>query len=275
MKKSKLQFDIADEIFDEFQENSYLSRKEVKAKYCRLIETTIKSEDNPYNKEKGLYTSIQFEDLNEDKVYNEVKGYLIKYISAFVDSITTKSKPSILIVGIGNEEYSPDSLGPKVVKKMFPTSHLDRNNYKSKVSCVIPGVMGVTGLESFTIVKGLLNENKFDVIIVIDALTTHSIHRLNHVIQITDTGLVPGSGVNNPRKAFTKENLNVPLISIGIATVIPLSSIYQELLNCLKINKNINLEKDENIVLTIKEIEYRIELLTSLIADALNIVFNP
>ena len=63
MKKSKLQFDIADEIFDEFKENKYLSRKEVKAKYCRLIETTIKSEDNPYNKEKGLYTSIQFDIL--------------------------------------------------------------------------------------------------------------------------------------------------------------------------------------------------------------------
>lgn len=275
MKKSKLQFDIADEIFDEFKENKYLSRKEVKAKYCRLIETTIKSEDNPYNKEKGLYTSIQYEDLTENDVYNEVKKYMIKYISSFIDSLTSKNKPSILIVGIGNEEYSPDSLGPKVVKKMFPTSHLDTKKYKSKVSCVIPGVMGVTGLESFTIVKGLVNENDFDVIIVIDALTTHSITRLNHVIQITDTGLVPGSGVNNSRKAFTKENLNVPLISIGIATVIPLSSIYQELLNNLKINKNIEITQEENIILTTKEIEYRIEILTSLIADALNNVFNP
>lgn len=158
---------------------------------------------------------------------------------------------------------------------MFPTSHLDTKKYKSKVSCVIPGVMGVTGLESFTIVKGLVNENDFDVIIVIDALTTHSITRLNHVIQITDTGLVPGSGVNNSRKAFTKENLNVPLISIGIATVIPLSSIYQELLNNLRINKNIEINQEENIILTTKEIEYRIEILTSLIADALNNVFNP
>ena len=135
--------------------------------------------------------------------------------------------------------------------------------------------MGVTGLESFTIVKGIVNENDFDVIIVIDALTTHSITRLNHVIQITDTGLVPGSGVNNARKAFTKENFNVPLISIGIATVIPLNSIYQEVLNSLRINKEIKLNNEQNLILTIKEIESRIELLTTLIADSLNNVFNP
>ena len=275
MKKNKLQFDIADEIFDKFQENTYLSRKEVNAKYCRLIETTIKTSDNPYNKEKGLYTSIQFEDLNEENVYQEVKNYMIKYVSNFIESLTSKKKPSILIVGIGNEEYSPDALGPKVVKKMFPTSHLDEKNYKSKVSCIIPGVMGVTGLESFTIVKGIVNENDFDVIIVIDALTTHSITRLNHVIQITDTGLVPGSGVNNARKAFTKENFNVPLISIWIATVIPLNSIYQEVLNSLRINKEIKLNNEQNLILTIKEIESRIELLTTLIADSLNNVFNP
>ena len=152
---------------------------------------------------------------------------------------------------------------------------IDEKNYKSKVSCIIPGVMGVTGLESFTIVKGIVNENDFDVIIVIDALTTHSITRLNHVIQITDTGLVPGSGVNNARKAFTKENFNVPLISIGIATVIPLNSIYQEVLNSLRINKEIKLNNEQNLILTIKEIESRIELLTTLIADSLNNVFNP
>ncbi len=275
MKKIVKQFDIADEIFDKVVENEYISRKEVKGKHVRLIETKIKTKANPYKKEKGLYTSIVFDDLNEGTVYKEVKKYMIKYISSFISTLTKKKKPSILIVGIGNEEYSPDALGPKVVKKMFPTSHLDEKKYQSKVSCIIPGVMGVTGLESFTIVKGIVNENHFDVIILIDALTTHSITRLNHVIQITDTGLVPGSGVNNARKAFTKDSLNIPLISIGIATVIPLSSIYEEALTSLRINKEINLRSEENLILTIKEIESRIELLTTLIADSLNNVFNP
>ena len=158
---------------------------------------------------------------------------------------------------------------------MIPTSHLDISNINSKVSCLIPGVMGITGLESYTIVKGVLNEENFDLIIVIDSLTTNSIFRLNHVIQITDTGLVPGSGVNNRRKEFSKESLNVPIISIGIGTVISLNSIYQELLNHLEISKKVKLKDEDNLVLTIKEIEYRIEILTSIIAESLNLSLNP
>lgn len=275
MNKNKLVFDIADEIFDDQNEDKYLIRKELEAKYCRIIETEVKSNNNPYDKEKGLYTSIQFGDLNDDKVYEEVKKYLSKYLSSFIKELTNKKKPSILVVGIGNEEYSPDALGPKVIKKMIPTSHLDISNINSKVSCLIPGVMGITGLESYTIVKGVLNEENFDLIIVIDSLTTNSIFRLNHVIQITDTGLVPGSGVNNRRKEFSKESLNVPIISIGIGTVISLNSIYQELLNHLEISKKVKLKDEDNLVLTIKEIEYRIEILTSIIADALNLSLNP
>ena len=274
MHKNK-QFDIADEIFDELSEDKYIIRKEVEANYVKLVEVEIKSSDNPYRKEKGLYTTIEFEDLYEKVVYDEAKMFLVKYLTSFIKELTNKKKPSVLIVGIGNEEYSPDALGPKVAKKMIPTSHLHEKEYKSRVSCLIPGVMGVTGLESFTIVKGVLNENEFDLVIVIDALTTHSINRLNHVIQITDTGLVPGSGVNNHRKAFTKENLKVPLISIGIATVISLESIYEEFILNLEIEKKYKLKDEKNLILTIKEIEDRIELLTTLISDALNTSLNP
>ena len=106
-------------------------------------------------------------------------------------------------------------------------------------------------------------------------MTTNSIFRLNHCIQITDTGLVPGSGINNHRKAFNKESLSVPIISIGIATVISLNSIYNELLKGLEIDKKIKLKEEKNLMLTIKEIESRIELLTNLISESLNIILNP
>lgn len=274
MKQNK-DFDIADEIFDELTEDKYIIRKEVEANFVKLVEVEIKSSDNPYRKEKGLYTTIEFTDLYEREVYDETKLFLVKYLTSFIKELTNKKKPSVLIVGIGNEEYSPDALGPKVAKKMIPTSHLHEMDYKSRVSCLIPGVMGVTGLESFTIVKGVLNETQFDLVIVIDALTTHSINRLNHVIQITDTGLVPGSGVNNHRKAFNKENLKVPLISIGIATVISLKSIYEEFILNIEIENKYKLKDDKNIVLTIKEIEDRIEVLTTLISDSLNASLNP
>ena len=134
--------------------------------------------------------------------------------------------------------------------------------------------MGLTGLESFTIVKGVLEQKLFDLLIVIDSLTTNSIKRLNHCIQITDTGLTPGSGVNNYRKPFTKDSLNIPIISIGIATVISLESIYNELLNQLNIDKKAKVKQENNLILTIKEIELRIEVLTSLISDSLNESLN-
>lgn len=271
MKKYK-QFDIADEIFTTKEETSFLIRKQVKANRCKLIETTIKDDNNPYGKKKGLYTTIEFLNLNEEQTYLEVKKIMVKYLSSFIKNITKKKNISVLIVGLGNEEFSPDALGPKVIKKVIPTSHLKDN--KSNISCIIPGVMGITGVESFTIVKGLINELEFDLIIVIDALTTHSILRLNHCIQITDTGLVPGSGVNNKRKEFSKEKLKLPIISIGIATVISLESIYQELLNSLNINKKINLKTNDNIMLTSKEIEQRIDILTALIADSINTIFK-
>lgn len=269
---SKNNFDIADEIFKNKDEDEYLIRKEVETKYTTIKETIIKSDNNPFNKEKGLYTTIEFDDLYQEDVYLEVKRYLEKYLKSFIKELTKVKRPSILIVGIGNEEFSPDALGPKVIKKVFPTSHLDDKRIKNEVSCIIPGVMGVTGLESFMIVKGILNEKKYDLLIVIDSLTTHSISRLNHVIQITDTGLTPGSGINNKRKAFNKNSLKVPVISLGIATVISLNSIYQELINALDINKRIKLNENDNIYLTIKEIESRIELLTTLISDTLNTI---
>lgn len=273
MKKCK-QFDIADEIFTEINEDNFIVKKEVKSKHCKVVETTIKDDDNPYNKSKGLYTSIEFEDIQDSMTYQEVKKYLVKYINAFIKELTDSKCPKILVVGIGNEEYSPDALGPKVIKKIYPTSHLSMPDLKSKISCLIPGVMGVTGLESFTIVKGVLEKEDFDVLVLIDSLTTNSIKRLNHVIQITDTGLTPGSGVNNHRKTFSKEELKLPIISIGIATVISLDSIYNELLNQLEIDKKVKVKEENNLMLTIKEIEYRIEVLTSLISESLNDSLN-
>ena len=89
MKKVK-QFDIADEIFDEHEEDKYLIRKYVNSKYCRLIETKIKTSNNPYNKEKGHYTSIEFDDLYLDEIYQEVKDYLVKYLSSFIKEFTKK-----------------------------------------------------------------------------------------------------------------------------------------------------------------------------------------
>ena len=134
MKQNK-DFDIADEIFDELTEDKYIIRKEVEANFVKLVEVEIKSSDNPYRKEKGLYTTIEFTDLYEREVYDETKLFLVKYLTSFIKELTNKKKPSVLIVGIGNEEYSPDALGPKVAKKMIPTSHLHEMDYKSRVSC--------------------------------------------------------------------------------------------------------------------------------------------
>lgn len=268
--KSKIAFDIADEIFDIKNEDKYIIRQEKAGKYCKICEIEIKSDKNPYSKRKGYYTSIEFLDLQDNSVYKEVRKYLTEYISEFVNALVKKKKKSILIVGIGNETYSPDALGPKVTRRIVPTSHIKSKSIKNKISCIVPGVMGTTGLESLSIVKGIINENKFDLVIVIDSLTTNSITRLNHVIQITDTGMVPGSGVNNSRKEFTKESLGIPLICIGIATVISLNSLCQEIINGVGIKRKIRLKNEDNLMLTSKEIESRIEILTLLISESIN-----
>lgn len=264
MKKTyKYIYDIADEIFDQIKSNEYVNSKSMKKNDLLINEITFLSKTNPYNKQPGTYCSFTFDNIDDEKKYRRLKRYLTAYISSFINELTKKEKPSILFVGLGNENYLPDSIGPKIVKNI-------NSNYffKKQIGCLIPQVMAITGMETSDIIKGVLKYHQYDLVIAIDSLATSSIKRLNKTIQITDAGIQPGSGVNNYRKVINKEELKTPVLVIGLATVIPYNKIIDEFIN--ENHLDAKQYQGNDLVLTTKEIEHQIDYISLLLSEVIN-----
>jgi spore protease len=208
--------------------------------------------------------------------------------------VCEKKEASVLIVGLGNREVTADALGPQVVDKLYITRHII-NEYGSvaygknamhKVSSIIPGVMAKTGMESEEIVKGIVKETKPDVIIAVDALASRSTKRLNRTIQITDTGIHPGSGVGNNRNALTKENIGVPVIAIGVPTVVAAATIVIDAIEKISretgadtyykfVEENTkSLSELQNMFVAGKDVDATIERLADTLSFALNLAFE-
>lgn len=165
---------------------------------------------------------------------------------------------SVLIVGLGNREVTADALGPQVTEQLHITRHIIKtygraaygNGRVHEISSLEPGVMAKTGMETLEIIRGVVNDIKPDLILVVDALAARSIHRLNRTIQITDTGIWPGSGVGNHRNPISKESLGVPVVAIGVPTVVDAATVardvsgraedYRELKNMYLAGKDID-----------------------------------
>ena len=144
-----------------------------------------------------------------------------------------------LVVGLGNWNVTPDALGPMTTEKILITSHLFKLEYETvesgyrPVSAITPGVMGITGLETSDIVRGIVEKAKPDFVIAIDALASRSIERVNETIQLSDSGIHPGSGVGNKRKELSKETLGIPVIAIGVPTVVDAVTITSDTIDFL------------------------------------------
>lgn len=172
-------------------------------------------------KPRGNYVTIDIKKLKiasgeeiqkaSEVVTKELKALLDKHVS---------SQDSILVVGLGNIYVTPDALGPKVINEIDITRHLKEyilevlDNNTREVSGISPGVLGTTGIETLEILKGIVDNVKPKLMIVIDALASRSIERISSSIQIADTGIVPGAGVGNARKALTQETLGIPVIAM-------------------------------------------------------------
>lgn len=158
-------------------------------------------------------------------VTNELRNLIDKHI---------QKQEEILVVGLGNIYVTPDSLGPKVINEIDVTRHLI--NYLPQyveegtrpVSAVAPGVLGTTGIETMEILKGIVDNIKPKLVIVIDALASRSIDRISSTIQISDTGIVPGAGVGNTRKEISRATLGIPVIAMGIPTVVELATLVSD-----------------------------------------------
>lgn len=198
------------------------------------------------NKLPGLYKSISFKDITDHHNFKEVEKIVTDTLIKFLEEIKIKQDSSCLLIGLGNVKSTPDALGPKTVEGIIVTHHILNigpleEGYRD-ISILIPGVTGTTGIETKDIILGVVEKVKPDFLITIDALKTSSTSRINKTIQITNTGIAPGSGVNNTRVALNEETLNIPVLSIGIPTIIDSSTIVIDTLNYLL--KKLSYDKD-------------------------------
>lgn len=250
------------------------------------------------NKAKGEYITLEAQKLkdNDEDFNNKVSTKLSNLIREIAN---LKPDDTVLVVGLGNWDITADALGPKVVSQIELTRHLIEyvpeyvKEGTRPICAIAPGVLGTTGIETGEIIKGIVEKVSPDVLIVIDALASRKMNRINTTIQISNTGIVPGSGVGNARNAITKETMGIPVIAIGVPTVVEAAVIASDTLELFaekmkqdeknkpifeKLNerytyqeiKNTLLPQDYNFIVTPKEIDELIENVSLVIADGIN-----
>ena len=234
----------------------------------------------------GNYITIDLDTINnlslekEKEVIQVFSNELKMIIDQHIDK-----RDEILIVGLGNLNATPDSFGAKVVEnieitrhiKMFLPNAIDKT--VRSVSAIVPGVLGTTGIETIEIVKGITNNIKPKLIIAIDSLCSKNIDRIGKSIQISDTGIVPGGGVGNRQEELSEETLGIPVVGVGIPTVLDAATIVIDTLN----NCDIQINEDElvnkmklnkfNFIVTPKEIDSLIEKITTIVSEGINMSF--
>lgn len=327
MNKSYLNFrtDMADERVDTYKKVHNLSEIngiKVDNKTKGKIRTTIvdvlnENGKKAVGKEEGKYITIETNDIEyleeteKEELIQEIGDSIELLINGLFNS-NDKNK-SILIVGLGNEYVTPDALGPKVVSCVDITRHLLKyaKEYMEpgtrEISGISPGVLGTTGIETYEIISSIVNKISPDLIIVIDSLASMSVSRVGKTIQLSNTGITPGAGVGNKREALDKNSLGVPVIAIGVPTVVDMATITNEAIDKLteslkneatrymnhgidvnKVNEVFELfEKDnrytmianaldtENYIVTPKEIDNVIDKISEVIASSINVALRP
>lgn len=234
LKKYQLHTDLAIENIENKDLKLSIDKKENGD--IKILNVFI-DEDNAQTigKKEGNYITIEFKDATDFANIEKLKKVLIDELHNILVYNNIKEEDSCMIIGLGNRNSTPDSLGPLVLDDILVTNHLFQfgNIEKGfrKTFAFEPGVMAETGLETSDLLKNIIDGIKPDFIIVIDALASGSIDRLNHTIQITDTGINPGSGVGNNRKEISKEITGIPVISIGIPTVVDAVTIVSDTIN--------------------------------------------
>lgn len=294
MKYCFFNTDLADEIIEKETSNEYYSFTKSKYQDVSISKVQILKYNKDIGKEIGDYISIDINDIEDYKHREQISDLLASSLHSILKKYPLKKDFHVLVVGLGNENVTADALGPETCKGVVVTNHLyeyEKEALKEgigRVSMISPGVMGQTGLETYSIIKGVVKETKPDLVIAIDSLCSKSIHRINRVIQITDSGIRPGSGVGNNRKALTKATLNIPIVAIGVATVVDIINLVNETLASVEkkgtailnprerkeILKNLTQEEKYNMVVTPKEIDQDIMYLSTIIASGINKVLH-
>lgn len=261
------------------------------------VQITTKNGAKLLGKPMGTYVTLEvprLTDMGESSDVGEQHREVAAEISRQLLELLpgTEDCASVLVIGLGNRDVTADALGPAVVEHLCITRHMIKEYGKrafsqekmTMVSSMAPGVMAKTGMETAEIVAGIVKETQPDAVVVIDALAARSTRRLNRTIQISNTGIHPGSGVGNHRNAITQEILGIPVIAMGVPTVVDAATIvgdalekmYREVKEAafLKARESMALTELNNMYVTAKDIDATIKRLSFTLAEALNITFG-
>ena len=264
------------------------------------VKITNQNGEKAIGKPIGNYITIDVKKLKvaTEEDIQKTAETLTKELKEIID-IHTDKQGEILVVGLGNIYVTPDALGPKVINEIDVTRHIKKYlpQYLEEgtriVSAISPGVLGTTGIETVEILKGIVDNINPKLLIVIDALASRSIERISSTIQLSDTGIVPGAGVGNTRQEISQVSLGIPVIAIGIPTVVELATLVSDGIDIFidrlqekaESNEYLNkLQQDDkyeevkealnvgeyNMIVTPKEIDDLIENMKDVVARGIN-----
>lgn len=264
------------------------------------VKITNEEGEKAIGKPVGTYVTVDIKGLKiaQEEELEKAATVVSRELGKIIDNHIDK-QGEILVVGLGNIYVTPDSLGPKVINDIEVTRHIINYlpQYVEKgtrmVSAISPGVLGTTGIETVEILKGIVDNINPKLLIVIDALASRSIERISSTVQISDTGIVPGAGVGNTRSEISKNSLGIPVVAIGIPTVVETAVLVNDSLDLFieklqeeaKSNDYLNRLKEEdnyeeikealipkeyNLIVTPKEIDELIENMTKIVATGIN-----
>ena len=231
----------------------------------QITEITDETAAKSVKKPCGKYCTVRFDRLDTVADTLPLRNAVIFALGELLPDMNDNA----LVVGLGNADITPDALGPACAEQILATRHITDELKRTldleglhNVSCIVPGVLGKTGIEAMDIIKATAAATAPDVVLAIDALAAKTPESLCRTIQLTDSGIAPGSGVKNERKALNRQTLNVPVIAIGMPTVIDADCVTENTGN-------------ENMMVTPKEIDLLIKKSSSVIAGAINLFFQP
>jgi len=250
-------------------------RQSKRGKAFQITEISIDNDDymDSIGKGKGIYITLESDNLSR---FSDIYDDMILEFSSELEKLVPEG--DILVAGLGNNDITPDALGPQTANKILATRHL-RDELKSddekfltslrRVSVLAGGVLGQTGIETAELLKSVCREINPSGIIAVDALACSDISRLGTTIQISDSGISPGSGVANSRKEISEKVFGIPVIAVGVPTVVDMYTIVNSMTRC-EPDKNI-----PNMIVTPRDIDRLTERASQLIAYGINLVLQP
>lgn len=290
MEKFQVRTDLALEARERFEEDHVevpgvkIEERDLRETDIRITRVTIETENGSriMGKPRGVYVTLEAPGMSvpDEGYHREISEELARQLRYLLDG--AQKEVSVLVVGLGNREVTPDALGPEVAGNLCITRHIV-NEYGeaafdgeqvNRVSAIVPGVMAQTGMETLEIIRGIVEQTHPDAILVVDALAARNTKRLNRTIQISDAGIHPGSGVGNHRQALTKETLGVPVIAIGVPTVVDAATIVNDTMETL-VEEMSQAESLKNLGYTLSQLDSaeKYQLIRELISPQLNGMF--